>query len=143
MLYKVFWLVYREKQKLIILGICNDSEAGTEKCATPSQLWIVHVQHCGHVCSTRTWAVVERRLWSGKNLCIICFYFHVNYGALVLFRGMFTPSPFLYNTGLEAVLFVMYVKNEKGCVIPFYDMKIFYKNILQQIVSAIIFTLMG
>lgn len=53
------------------------------------------------------------------------------------------PSPFVYNIGLEAVLFVMYVKNEKESVIPFYDMKIFYENILQQIVSAIIFTLMG
>jgi len=38
--------VYREKQKLIILGICNDSEAGTEKYATPSQLRIAHVRHC-------------------------------------------------------------------------------------------------
>ena len=53
------------------------------------------------------------------------------------------PSPFFYNIGLEVVLFVMYVKNEKGSVIPFYDMKVFYENILQQIVSAIIFTLMG
>jgi len=53
------------------------------------------------------------------------------------------PSPFLYNIGLEAVLFVMYVKNEKESVIPFYDTKIFYENIVQQIVSAIIFTLMG
>lgn len=34
-------------------------------------------------------------------------------------------------------------KQKKGSVIPFYDMKIFYENILQQIVSAIIFTLMG
>jgi len=58
----------------------------------------------------------------------------MEHGALVLFRGMFTPSPFLYNIGLEAVLFVVYVKIEKGSVVPFYDMKIFYENILQQIV---------
>jgi len=37
----------------------------------------------------------------------------------------------------------MYVKNEKESVIPFYDTKIFYESIVQQIVSAIIFTLMG
>lgn len=53
------------------------------------------------------------------------------------------PSPFVYNIGLEAVLFVMYVKNKKGSVIRFYDMKIFYENFLQQILSAIIFPLMG
>jgi len=53
------------------------------------------------------------------------------------------PSPFLCNIGLETVLFVMYVKNEKRSVIPFYDMKIFYENFLQQTVSAIIFTLVG
>jgi len=35
------------------------------------------------------------------------------------------------------------LKTKRGSVIPFYDMKIFYENILQQIVSAIVFTLMG
>jgi len=35
------------------------------------------------------------------------------------------------------------LKMKKESVIPFYDMKIFYESIVQQIVSAIIFTLKG
>jgi hypothetical protein len=64
------------------------------------------------------------------------------WSACIVHRHIY-PSPFLYSIGLEAVLFVMYVKNKKGSVIPFYDTKIFYENFLQQIVSAIIFPLMG
>jgi len=74
-----------------------------------------------------------------NNLCL----FSCKLWSTCIVQRHVYPSPFLYDIGLEAVLFVMYVKNESESVIPFNDTKIFYENIVQQIVSAIIFTLMG